>query len=315
MMGLERLIAVMPNPLRLGQPTPTLSYLPPATLGYLYALQSDAIYLYAAAIALLASVWRHGIMVAIAGYGGEYENPLTPDERYQRLQAVIWRKGPPERYPESIFKGARKTELHVPSRYRIAALGALFSGIHVLSYFVSLYALFSNVQLLDFIGVFLLLALLVWGLQVGLWRIFPFISAIESRRPPDEDTDLRESLQQFSSFLTSDEELTVSELTLDPLMGGNVELIYGTEREMGETKGDFSRVGAGFAAFLNRSPYPCSSLEASFITTNGKEGHYEIRADWAESYYERELDHEEFLTKIAETADLEAGQLKVEQSG
>lgn len=288
-------------------------YLPAIAMGYLYTLIPNQYYLYLAAGSLVGGVWIHTLMMAASGHGGWWENPAWRGEKYQRIQAALWSHGSADDYPESIVEGVFDTENHHLSRYPILFFGFVFTPVWMLVYAVSIFELWTNLPRLDFIGLFLLFALIVWELQRVIGSFFPavFLKEQELTERPNSDPHIQDAVKGFGYFFGDDEDIEINHLQLDIPSGGVLELKYTADRPMEDgIVGELHALAYGYAAFVKRINYPSEKLEVVSKRDGGTKAQFEVKADWVQQLNKSELLKKTLLKNVAETADIEGGSIK-----
>lgn len=159
-------------------------------------------------VSLIGAVALHGLFRHVFGPGGPEENPLKSSTATQRFYSVVFAKGPPEKFPEEHFDMLRlSTEKQIlTSRWR--GVKILFILVCV---FVWVYSVIESILGLFIFSIpdrlvvrILYFALLVWLLQMLIWRWFDAVYLEDMIEYETEDTEQAEEIEETSKITDSE---------------------------------------------------------------------------------------------------------------
>lgn len=279
-------------------------YLPALSLGYLYTISGNDLFLYFSISSLIGAVLGHGVLKSVSGPKGREVFPVKKETVFQLIQLVLFGGGDPNQFKGSI-RGIAKVDKQV-SNPRLVLLIIVFvtSLSTLLSFPYSAYHLWTTLPGKSLIPGVLLFLEVVWILQVVTFPIWP--NAYLLVQESNTKLEIEERMDEFQRWLTIDDTgADLKELKYNSEEGGVLMLEYESEfSKLSRMRDEIEDVAFGFSVFT-QTPYPIQELVATITRDGHPIGDYRITASLAQEYDSNNISSGEYISKVLEDVKLD----------
>jgi len=276
------------------------AYIPPIAAIYLYTLNPQNEFIWAAVIGTIAGVSAHGYNRALYGEGGE-KYDIPDGEEFPRRMMVVLKHGDFSDYPKSI-RDLISNPHSLPLRAsRIPSIiFAVFSGLGI--NLVALYCIVKFYQFranLDLVGFGIIFAIAVFYLQYVIWPLFWSVSNERDNKNPAIDSPDYHRIQEYRSEINDSEHLVVRDDEIDFVSGG----VYSIECELSHTKPEVADkaiqlIAFGFVGLVASTDRPVTEIDVHLEIPDNVCHHFTISRDMVSRFSSGELSASEYMEPI-----------------